>query len=70
MGRRPALQGAGAPSFCWHCHRQLQRAPGKALGLYYFELVVDQDNRPHRVHQDCLPEVIGDGVKRATTQEG
>lgn len=54
--------GAGAPSFCWHCFRQLQRAPGKGLGLFYFELVRDTDGIEHRVHARCVSEVTGDGI--------
>jgi hypothetical protein len=56
-------QGSGAPSFCWHCSRQLQRAPGKGLGLFYFRLVEDQDGVKHRVHGGCVGLAIGDGVK-------
>lgn len=55
--------GGGAPSFCWCCNRQLQRAPGKGLGLFYFELVV-KDGYEHRVHQTrCLDEMIADGAR-------
>ena len=57
-----AQQGPGV-SFCWHCNRQLQRAPGKGKGLFYFSLVVDQANNQHRVHQQCVRQVVGDGVK-------
>ena len=56
--------GNGAPSFCWVCHRQLQRAPGKGLGLFYFELVRDPGGAEHRVHQSpCLSDAIADGNK-------
>jgi hypothetical protein len=58
-------QGSGAPTFCWHCSRQLQRAPGKGLGLFYFELVTDRDGKQHRVHgMPCLNEAIADGNMR------
>lgn len=57
------LQGSGSPSFCWHCGKQLQRAKGKGLGLFYFNLVVDQDGNEHRVHGDCTTLVLGDGVR-------
>ena len=64
MARR-MQQGAGAPSFCWVCMRQLQRAPGKGLGLFYFDLVVDPDGREHRVHgSQCFDQALADGAKR------
>lgn len=56
--------GTGAPTFCWHCWRQLQRAPGKGQGLFYFEIVRDRDGTDHRVHGGpCLREAIADGNK-------
>lgn len=59
-----ARQAAGAPSFCWVCNKQLMRAKGKGLGLFYFELVEDKGGMQHRVHQSiCLPEAIADGNK-------
>lgn len=58
-------QGSGPPSFCWHCSKQLQRARGKGLGLFYFRSVIDNDGVRHRVHNDCVEMVIGDGVKAA-----
>lgn len=63
MSKRRLEQGSGAPSFCWHCSKQLQRAPGKGLGLFYFRIVIDQDGIAHRVHGDCVQWAIGDGVK-------
>ena len=42
------------PSFCWHCNRQLRRAPGK--GMFYFVNVVDPDGNYHRVHGRCADE--------------
>lgn len=65
MSTKRLEQGSGAPSFCWHCSKQLQRAPGKGLGLFYFRIVIDQDGVKHRVHGDCLEMVIGDGVRAA-----
>ena len=57
-------QGSGAPSFCWVCNRQLMRAQGKGLGLFYFELVLGKDGNEHRVHQfPCLNEAVSDGAK-------
>lgn len=56
-------QGSGSPSFCWHCSKQLMRAPGKGKGLFFFHVVIDQDGIEHRVHGDCAAMVIGDGVK-------
>jgi len=56
--------GSGAPSLCWVCLRQLQRAPGKGLGLFYFNLVVDKAGVEHRVHgSPCFGEAIQDGCK-------
>lgn len=57
-------QGAGAPSFCWHCFKQLQRAPGKGQGLFYFNLVADRDGLHHRVHGHCEALAIADGARR------
>ena len=68
MGHQRMEQGSGAPSFCWHCSKQLQRAKGKGLGLFYFRTVIDQDGVKHRVHGDCLSMVVGDGVKAAPPQ--
>ncbi len=66
MARR-MQQGSGAPSFCWVCMRQLQRAPGKGLGLFYFELVTDPGGQQHRVHgSPCLREALADGAKRTS----
>lgn len=59
--------GAGAPSFCWHCNRQLQRAPGKREGRFYFHLVRDPLNHEHRVHGDCLALAQADGAKLVET---
>jgi hypothetical protein len=56
-------QGGGAPSFCWHCNKQLQRAPGKGKGLFYFHLVLDPVGTEHRVHGDCLAPALLDGAK-------
>lgn len=57
-------RGAGSPSFCWHCGRQLQRAPGKGQGLFFFNLVVDRDGNEHRVHGVCTVFAVGDGVRK------
>ncbi len=63
MSRR-MRQGSGAPTFCWQCNRQLQRAPGKGLGLFYFELVRDRAGVEHRVHGfPCLDQAVADGAK-------
>jgi hypothetical protein len=59
-------QGSGAPTFCWHCTKQLQRAPGKGKGLFYFALVVDRAGVQHRVHGGpCLRGVTADGYTKA-----
>lgn len=63
-------QGSGGPAFCWVCMRQLQRAPGKGKGLFYFHLVRDKSGNEHRVHGDCLAAAIEDGhifVKEQTS---
>jgi len=57
-------QGSGAPSFCWHCNRQLMRAPGKGLGLFYFNLVLGDDGHEHRIHGgECTRQATSDGAK-------
>ena len=62
MTRQRMRQGSGAPSFCWQCNAQLQRAPGKGLGLFFFELVRDRDGVKHRVHGgECLRGAVADG---------
>lgn len=53
-----AVKGGGSPTFCWHCHKQLQRAPGR--GLFYYWLVKDRDGVPHRVHGDCVERACED----------
>lgn len=53
----------GGVPFCWHCSRQLMRKKGG----FYFALVVDRDGIEHRVHKDCVADVIGDGVKEVGT---
>ena len=63
-----ARQGSGAPTFCWQCNRQLHRAPGKGLGLFFFELVLGTDGHQHRIHQDCLPDAKADGHKHIKEQ--
>ena len=58
------LTGSGAPSFCWHCNKQLHRAPGKGLGLFFFNLVRGPDGHEHRVHgSPCTRQAIKDGAK-------
>lgn len=49
----------GGVPFCWHCGKQLVRIKGG----FKFALVVDQDQNEHRVHKDCVKQVVGDGVK-------
>lgn len=58
------LQTASGVSFCWHCNRQLQRAPGKGLGLFYFAAVRAPDGHIRRVHGDCLSGAVADGAKK------
>lgn len=70
MSNRTVMeQGAGGPSFCWHCGRQLQRAPGRGLGLFYYRTLVDRDGNTHRVHGDCVAAAVGDGVKLVTPND-
>jgi len=57
------MTGSGAPSFCWQCGNQLQRAPGKGAGLFFFNLVTGPDEQPHRIHGDCTEQAILDGCK-------
>lgn len=57
-------RGSGPPKFCWVCGKQLQRAPGKGLGLFYFNRVIDQGGVEHRVHGfPCTETAIHDGAK-------
>ena len=56
-------RASGAPSFCWHCFKQLHRAPGRGQGLFFFALVRGRDGVKHRVHGDCVREVEADGAK-------
>jgi len=51
------------PSFCWHCTRQLHRAPGKGKGLFFFGLVIAPDGIQRRVHFTCVKHAIADGAK-------
>lgn len=60
---RRMRKGSGGPSLCWVCGNQLQRAPGKGLGLFYFNLVTDRGCVEHRVHGDCTQPAIDDGCK-------
>lgn len=67
MANKKLEQGSGAPSFCWECGKQLQRAPGKGMGLFYFWRVKDIDGREHRVHGDCLSESLKQaGVRKVS----
>jgi hypothetical protein len=68
MSRKRMLTGPAGPevgsSICWHCGRMLQRAKGKGLGLYYFNLVQEAGHdKPSRVHGDCTQLAIDDGAK-------
>lgn len=55
----------GGVPFCWHCGKQLMRKKGG----FFFELVADQIGNEHRVHKDCLPSVVGDGVREVRRSE-
>jgi len=68
---RKMQTGSGAPSLCWVCGRQLQRAKGKGLGLFYFNVVRDQIGVEHRVHGfPCTQDAIDDGGKVITPEKG
>lgn len=57
------MQGSGAPIHCWICGKQLQRAPGKGLGLVYFRLVFAEEHE-RRVHGfPCFDMAKKDGAK-------
>lgn len=58
----------GGVPFCWHCSKDLMWKRGG--GERVFALVTDQDGNEHRVHKDCLPDVLGDGVKVVKQTEG
>lgn len=67
---RKMRTGSGAPSICWVCGKQLQRAKGKGLGLFYFNLVRDRANVEHRVHgSPCTQMAIDDGAKVAKERQ-
>lgn len=57
-----ARKGGGSPTFCWHCHKQLQRAPGR--GLFFYWVVRAEDDHEHRVHGDCVERCIADMPNR------
>jgi hypothetical protein len=64
MSRQRMRQGSGPPSICWYCLKQLQRAPGKGRGLFYFEIVADRGGVEHRIHGGpCLRGAVDDGNK-------
>ncbi len=63
MSQQRLRQGGGAPSFCWHCMKQLHRAPGRGQGLFFFAIVRDRDGVEHRVHGDCVRLAQEDGAK-------
>lgn len=43
---------------------QLQRAPGKGLGLFYFNIIRDSVGVEHRVHgSPCTRLALNDGHK-------
>lgn len=53
--------GGGSPTFCWQCNNQLQRAPGRGKGLFYYLIVRDKQGFEHRIHGDCHREAVADG---------
>jgi len=55
--------GVGGPSLCWMCNRQLMRARGQGLGLFYFHKVRDRRAAEYRVHGDCLTAALKGGNK-------
>lgn len=68
MSKAKSETGAGAPSFCWVCFKQLQRAPGKGKGLFFFLRVVGADGEQHRIHGDCLADAKAEGAKLIQTE--
>lgn len=70
MAYQKMEQGSGSPKLCWHCGKQLQRAPGKGLGLFYFRTLVDPLGSEHRVHGDCAEIAVGDGVRLKVPNAG
>lgn len=62
--------GSGSPSFCWHCGNQLQRAPGKGLGLFFFNIVRGPDGNQHRIHGDCTEQALLSGCKIDRSETG
>ena len=61
---RKMQTGSGSPSLCWMCLRQKQRAPGKGLGLFYFNVVLDRHGAEHRVHgTPCTQDAFNDGAR-------
>lgn len=59
MKLTPAATRNGNPR-CWHCLKRLVYRRG---GGFHFALVRDPIGAEHRVHKDCLPRVVGDGIK-------
>ncbi len=59
----PAAIRNGNPR-CWHCLNRLMYAKG---GGFKFLLVRDGGGTEHRVHGQCLPRVLGDGVVAVRT---
>ncbi len=53
------------PTFCWHCNKKLHHAPGKGLGLFYFQHVVGPDGIKRRVHDACVRLAVAEGAKHA-----
>ena len=49
----------GGVSFCWHCGKQLVRIKGG----FIFTTLVDRIGNEMRVHKDCAPRAVGDGIK-------
>ena len=46
--------------------RQLRRASGRGLGLFFFAIVRDRYGVEHRVHGDCVRHAAEDGAKLVT----
>ena len=57
----------GGVPFCWHCSKQLMRKRGG----FHFAIVIDRDNRKHRVHHECVDSVVSheDGIKKVDDEE-
>jgi hypothetical protein len=72
MTHKPARIVGGAPTFCHSCNRQLMRAPGKGLGLFYAVIVERKrcGGHQYRMHAECARrELQEDGTEFSLVSE-